>query len=226
VKSAAPWFIAVAMVSGCAPAASKSNAFEANIPLHPITAEPATISFHFERGMSASSQEPEPEDLPLVAAIWPDGQILWSADRVSGGSPYSAARVTTSEVAELVEHLRAWIEECPAESRSYRIPDAAHQELTLLEGDRLSGLASCIDLFEIQPNLVATDHGIEGLEGRDRSTIVTAQSQAHRDLRRTWKRCVDAVLATIPPGGKPSPHPAFVYVHWSAQEGRQWTIPR
>ena len=211
-----------AILLGCTDTPAEEPEFETNVPLHPTTREPAVISVHLHPGMSDGPEE----ELPLVAALWSDGSIAWSADRVGGGKPYSFSRVSAQSLNELLATLHSRIDELPDDGRSYWVFDAWHQKLHVLDLGRLSGLASCIDLFEENPNLVATEYGIASLEGRDRTGVLAEQSPEHRRFRAVWKECLDAVLHSIPETQESVVQESFEYVHWGSRTGRGNLIPR
>ena len=57
-----------------------------------------TAARPIERADSVLAIYPEdlgraPRDPALILAIWPDGQIVWSKDRLKGGAPYYAGRI-------------------------------------------------------------------------------------------------------------------------------------
>jgi hypothetical protein len=81
-------------------------------------------------------------------------------------------------------------------------------------------MASSIEGFERNPGLVATDHGIELLQGRDRGEVIATQSEAHRHLRASWGNAVESLSLLIPASGEHLDKQAFDYVHWDSHSGR------
>ena len=81
------------------------------------------------------------EHLPLRAAVWPDGSVVWgTGDEDSGGRPYRTAHVSPSDVLALASRVRAVIEVLPSERRANTAPDAGYDELAVDvdgEGSRL-----------------------------------------------------------------------------------------
>ena len=74
------------------------------------------------------------------------------------------------------------------------------------------GLSSCIPCFEDDPRLVATDSGIEPLDGRDRASVIASQNPALREFRKTWDECVSMVHSLVPAEGAPLEVDHFEYV--------------
>jgi hypothetical protein len=148
---------------------------------------------------------------PLLIAAWADGTICWSRDRLRGGAPYTSARIDPIRLHEVLERLRSKLEPEPARGRLKGAPDASILELAVLADDGVFGLASNIPFFETNPRLVVTDHGIEDLEGRDRASVMAAQSPALSEFRRTWDECVALVWSLVPEQGEPLAVERFEY---------------
>jgi hypothetical protein len=160
------------------------------------------------------------EVLPLRVALWADGTLCWSGDLQHGGAPYSVTHIEARQVGELLERLRTLLDDRSEGVRSYVVPDSESSQLAILDGQHLLGMASCIEAFETNPALVATDHGIESLQGRDRGEVIAAQSGAHQRLRTSWGKAAEALSSLIPPSGERLDEQAFEYVHWDARSGR------
>jgi len=45
-------------------------------------------------------------DPALVVALWPDGYVVWSADRIRGGKPYHAARISPDTLSKFVARIQ------------------------------------------------------------------------------------------------------------------------
>jgi hypothetical protein len=198
----------------------RKAAFEADIPLHPHSGEPALVSLHVQPGTPPPGTAEPHEVLPLRAALWADGALCWSEDLQQGGAPYSVTHVASRQVAELLEKLRPILDDKTETLRSYVVPDSECSQLAVLDGQRLLGMAFSIEAFEGNAGLVATDHGIESLQGRERAQVIAAQSEAHQRLRASWAEAVAALSSLIPASGERLDKQAFDYAHWDAQSGR------
>jgi hypothetical protein len=177
--------------------------------LRPHGREPALISLSSLCG----SRPPETEDgrAPLFVALWADGTLCWSEDRSGGGAPYRTARLPVERVEELHSKLCTGLEPEPARGRLYGVHDHSITDIAVRCGSRVLGLSSCIESFESDPRLVATDHGIESLEGRDRTAVLAQQSPAMRQFRELWRECVDLIWSAVPDIGDPLQVDHFEY---------------
>src|SRR5258705_202643 len=203
----------------------REEKFEANIPLDPRSGDPALASLHVERSLPMPGIAEPTEALPLRVALWADGTLCWSGDLQRGGAPYSVTHVEPRHVAELLEKLRPILDDRAEDAQSYVVPDSESSELAILDGQHLLGMASSIESFERNPALVATDHGVESLQGRDRGQVIAAQSASHQRLRASWGKAVGALSALLPPSGERLNKQAFDYVHWDSRSGRGAPIP-
>jgi hypothetical protein len=199
---------------------SREEVFDANIPLHPHSGEPALASLHVERASPLSGLAEQSEALPLRIALWADGTLCWSGDLQHGGAPYSVTHVGASQVTEVLEKLRSILDVRVGSAPSYVVPDSETSQLALLDGQQFLGMASSIEAFERNPDLVATEHGVDSLQGRDRREVTAAQSGAHQRLRTSWGKAVEALSSLIPPSGERLDEQAFESVHWDARSGR------
>jgi hypothetical protein len=153
------------------------------VPVDAKTGAEASIALWATAGHSA------PVANRLVLAAWPDGRVIAGGDTLLGGAPYVRGVVDL----ELVERARRQIEAATADPsvRSFAVPDSSCRHLFVaVEGPDRS-LDSAIELFERGPDLVATDHGIEPLEGRNREAVIARQSAGHRAMRSAWSQCVE-----------------------------------
>jgi hypothetical protein len=132
--------------------------------------------------------EPRPG---LVLAAWPDGRFVVGDDPLIGGAPYHEGRATPEQVAR----TRARLEEATAQTtrKSFAIPDSGCRQLFVSCAGPDRSLDSAIELFESNSLLVATDHGIEALDGRRREDVIERQSEEFRAFRAAWSRCIEAL---------------------------------
>lgn len=159
-----------------------------------------------------------PEPRTVVVAIWADGTIIWSGDRSRGGAPYFLASLPVGSVTQLLFEQHARL--VATTRKEFVVPDSEYAEIALVQGDRLAALKSCIPVFESDQRLVATDHGIEALDGRERAAVLATQSREFREFRDAWTRCADALLAAIPPSGDRIGLESFRYAEAISLESR------
>src|SRR5688572_20891566 len=73
------------------------GANEPKLPLRPITDADTVLAVYREQGGIASKGASA-----LVLAIWPDGTVIWSEDRLAGGAPYRTGTVDRKKVKALL----------------------------------------------------------------------------------------------------------------------------
>jgi hypothetical protein len=142
--------------------------------------------------------------LPVVAALWPDGRIVWSQSRTNGGPPYRQGRVVPEKLASLLDTLeREGAFKDPARFRSSVGPDAAYTVIAINDGQRRLRLTSWHELYEQNTNLVVTAAGIGSLHGAKREDLMRDQPEWYLRFRSTWSEIRQAVEALIPKTGEP-----------------------
>ncbi len=140
----------------------------------------------------------------IIVAVWKDGQVVWGEDPASGGPPYYVANVDPSRVNELLDSL-AKIGLFSSPANRYRLnfgPDASFTAITCLHGDLRQQLESWHEGAERHPNNVATDWGLESLNGRNRSEVLAACPRDYRKFRQIWSEARKLLIEVIPPSGK------------------------
>jgi hypothetical protein len=145
---------------------------------------------------------PSTEKDALITAIWPDGTIVWSENSVEGGGPYRAASLETAKVEELVGRLwRLDLLSKPGINRMMLGPDTSCTVIAVAHGSRFEQCASWHELFELNPGLVATDRGIESLQGRTREQALADSSPDYRQFRHEWGQAREIIGEYIPESG-------------------------
>src|SRR6267378_4256032 len=80
----------------CAPAFAGDE-----VPTRAIERADSVLSIYPENwGLGARQRVPA-----IILAIWPDGQIVWSTDRVNGGPPYFSGKVDPADVVVVLADL-------------------------------------------------------------------------------------------------------------------------
>ncbi|MDM8006579.1 MAG: carboxypeptidase-like regulatory domain-containing protein [Phycisphaerae bacterium] len=148
------------------------------------SAAPAVVIYYCAAGMRS-----EPAESSVIVEVWPNGQIAWSDNLVSGGSPYKRGSVKAERIGGVIESLAAdRVFEDGSLLRGSFGPDSDYLVIRVFDGSKQIELASWHELFEANPNLVATSRGIEPLKGRNRSEVLAADSKEYRRFRAVWDR--------------------------------------
>jgi hypothetical protein len=131
----------------------------------------------------------------VVVAAWSDGRVVFSQDRSSGGAPYARTQVDPVEIARILARARAALVEL--KDAGTLIPDAGYTSILLSAPEPGIVVSSAHEDFEANTNLIATEHGIEALDGRDRETVNHAQSPRFRAFRAGWQDATQAIRGLI-----------------------------
>lgn len=181
-----------------------SRRIDVQVPVHPESRLPAAVAVyvrHYGIKMGPDGSLAANDDC-LIVSIWRDGRIVWSEDSTDGGGPYYEGFLKTAEVEELVDRL--WQLDLLSKSGVNRMmlgPDASCTVIAVAHGSRLEECASWHELFEQNPGLVATDRGIESLQGRTREQAIAASSRDYRQFRYEWNQARKIIAEYISESG-------------------------
>ena len=134
----------------------------------------------------------------LVLAVWSDGRIISSADRLTGGQPYFESRVDPQAVADLLQTLTAIALKSGVASVSYAGPP--DHATTVIQGRTADGriyeLSSWHELAEESGEWIVTERGSVKLEpGHSPQQVLhdnsSEQYTKFRDLWSTVRRTIN-----------------------------------
>jgi hypothetical protein len=140
----------------------------------------------------------------IIAALWADGRIVWSATATYGGPPYREGKFPTEKLTKLLDRLAirdAFTDKALA--RAWFGPDAAYTTIVIRQGQRRLEMRSWHELAERGTNLVALASGITLLRGRNRENLLQSEPPEYRRFRETWSEVRRAVSELIPETGEP-----------------------
>jgi hypothetical protein len=183
----------------------------------------------------------------LILAIWPDGSVVWSTDRLGGGPPYRTGTVDPKRVTALLSAFEK--DGAFADEKLKRPRFNSHMSfMTILvkSGKRQLKMQSCHELGEASGNLVDTGLGPSWLEGRSKladlipsdSKPIAGKLVRKRDSRDSWSwqeepakpqdgaaapPGLDELLATYRKFGLPLPPAEAKLVHFEHGRGSGWS---
>ncbi|MBI5387843.1 MAG: hypothetical protein HZA90_24540 [Verrucomicrobia bacterium] len=155
----------------------------------------------FTTGAGRPRPNPGPK---ILAALWSDGMVVWSASRIEGGPPYQRGRFARAKLDSLLQGLEqkgAFTN--AALARGWLGPDASFTTIAINDGPRRLRMRSWHELSGQRTNLVVTAHGVELLGKRDREQVMREQPASYRQFQSTWSEIRQAVAALIPEAGEP-----------------------
>ncbi len=139
----------------------------------------------------------------LLAAVWPDGRIVWSHDKTHGGKPLWHAKVDPAQVKSLLEDLeKDKIFSDRHMQKNYLVGDIQRYTIRLHHKNQNVTFHSCHELFERNPSIVVTAKSVESLEGRTREQVLAEQPADFRRFKSTWNKIRTAVRNWTPEKGK------------------------
>lgn len=140
----------------------------------------------------------------LVAALWGDGKIIWSDQRIAGGPPYFHGRFDAKKLEALLGSLQSQSALTNAAfPRLWFGPDSSTMRIAVNDGQYHLALESWHESFEQSSNLVATAQSVRSLEGRSRDEVLREQPADYRQFRSAWREIRDKVAEMTPAQGEP-----------------------
>lgn len=164
----------------------------------PESGDPVLAIYPEDHGMG----ERDPES--LVVAIWTDGRVVWSKDRLNGGAPYLAGRIDAEDVRSLLSRFEQdglFADETLGNARFG--PDSAYTTLLVRSGKKQLQMKSWHEVFEANGKAVAGRHGVSGLEGRRRLEALRNEPADYLFYRFVWSETRGRIIDLIPNEGKP-----------------------
>jgi hypothetical protein len=178
------------------------------------TGEPATVAVYVTAARGGTEEKgPMPW---LLTAVWPDGRVVWSDDRVEGGRPYRCGHVAAGPVRALVARLDALAADGRVPSEFHHVgPDYPRQILQFRAPDgRVYGLGSWHELLEAGGGTVMTDRGNIKLRPGEtpEQALREHATEPYRRMRRVWAALRRAVSDAVPTAGHAAPENVVRFV--------------
>lgn len=128
-----------------------------------------------------------PEKEPgIILRVRADGSAIRSQNDLIGGGPYTAFQVSKDELRQFFAEMEA-ANVFDEDGIKMNIgPSASYTEVVLRDHGHRVCFMSWHEWAEDNPGLVATEHGIQPLDGRDRQQILAEQGQAYKAFRLKW----------------------------------------
>jgi hypothetical protein len=170
------------------------RADEPKVRARPITEAESVLAVYREDWGLASSGGPA-----IILAAWPDGQIVWSKDRLNGGTPYFAGSVDPKKVAALLsrfEKVGLFADE--KLNRAHFGPDSQFNTVLVKSGKKQVKMQSWHELNEVSDNIVADHRGAVLLEGRRRLDELRKAPADYLFFRAVWSETRTELSDLIP----------------------------
>jgi hypothetical protein len=172
---------------------------------------PAFIIYFDQRGAALipiiKSDEPicfkDIEIYQIIIALWKDGTIIWSDNRICGGSPYKIANISFFKVDKFmksIEELKIQESNIPLRHSG---PDAAYTVIRAVLKNQEVEMASWHDAEEkTRDDVVGTSYGLQFIgKGKTRESILAREPKEYLEFLRIWNEVFNSALSLIPDKG-------------------------
>ena len=135
----------------------------------------------------------------LIVAVWDDGTIIWSKNRLEGGTPYFTGKVDPVKVTDLLTQMeKQGIFTDKNLQRSHWGPDSKFSEILIKYRKKTLNIRSWHELYEAGGKTVATSSGLEPLNGRKIETVLQNEPKEYQDFRSMWSKLRQQITGLIP----------------------------
>jgi hypothetical protein len=188
------WLSSVLCVSCVAMAAEDGG------QIRPITKAKSIIAVYREDWGLLSAGEPG-----IILAAWPDGNVVWSANQLKGGTPYFQGHVEPKRIAALIQQFdKDGLFDDSKLNQSNFGPDSQFITLFIKAGRKSVKMGSWHELFEDSGKLVVDHNGVSSLEGRRRLDILRKAPADYLFFRLVWSETRAKITDLIPAEKKKS----------------------
>lgn len=141
----------------------------------------------------------------MILAIWADGQVVWSDDRLKGGPPYRTAKIAAKRFEALLQALaHDGIFADKDLSNANVGPDSAFTTIVIRSGSLQLEMRSWHELYEANQKTAAASGGIVPLDGRRRLDVLKGDTSKYLFYRMVWSEIRLSAAHLIPSNGAPA----------------------
>lgn len=145
-----------------------------------------------------------PARLPaLILAIWPDGHVVWSKDRLKGGAPVFFGQIDREIVSSLISRLEHdGIFSDKSLNNANFGPDSVFTTLLVRSGKKELRMQSWHEVSEADGGARAGRRGVSGLGGQRRLEALREEPADYLYYRFVWSETRGRLIDFIPNDGK------------------------
>jgi hypothetical protein len=138
----------------------------------------------------------------LIMSVWGDGSIVWSNDRIKGGSPYFKSKVDPKDVSATLKRLVSiGAFDVPRLGQANFGPDSQFTTILVQTDGKELKMDSWHELYESNGKVIAADHGLTGLGGKKLLQTLAEQPADYLHYRMSWLELKLAATNLIPSSG-------------------------
>ncbi len=148
----------------------------------------------------------------IIIAVWEDGTMIWSENKVGGGPPYLTATVDSRQLEDFLTSIGEIADSLPSGIRTdYRGPDSAATTIVANGGECQVYWHSWHEVWEATGRSVSVNGYIRPLPpGQSAEEVRTSESSPeYLQFVNVWEEVKTAALSLIP---RPPPEPDEIAV--------------
>lgn len=140
----------------------------------------------------------------LIIAAWPDGTLVWSADRLKGGAPFRTGKTDPNQVTALLARLeKEGLFQEKLIPTIYYGADSAFNTVLVKSGKQKIELRSWHELGETSDKYVADSFHIYTLQGKTRLATLKECPKDYLLFRMVWNDIRRRLSDLIPAESQP-----------------------
>jgi hypothetical protein len=192
--------VACVAAFGCggSPPSTLSPAFSEFMPVaQPANEPPLCAMWLVKPGNRVIGPGEKDDPLGPAVCIWDDGRVLWNPTNPWSRDAVVCGTLTPEQVRDVHQRVLEGFRALGNVRTSHYPPDSSYLAIFARDGDTYRVLKSTHDLLA-SGDLIATDHGIEALNGRDRAAVLAGTPPEYRHFLEQWAVCRDALTPVRP----------------------------
>jgi hypothetical protein len=136
----------------------------------------------------------DPQGPYLILAAWPDGTVIWSENRGSGGPPYYTAKIPVEKFQARIKRIdeAGFFYDTEFNGKGYFAYDAGEVNMVVNAGEKKFKSYSALEIFEGPPD-----------ESRLKVTSLKHEDAARLRFRLYWNELRNHMMALTPAKGEP-----------------------
>ena len=174
-----------------------SNGGSSKDELIPISSAEQVVTVTTHDWGRASDGQPK-----LVVAVWSDGVIVWSKNRIAGGAPYLRGKIEPTSCSTLLkrlDHDGYFANE--SLSQTHFGPDSQFTSILIKNENKKIEMQSWHELFELSGKIVCTSSGATGLKGKRLESLANATKE-YVHYRLAWAELRLMINQLLPTTGQ------------------------
>lgn len=168
--------------------------------LRPVTEADSVLAVYTENWELGAKPETR-----LILAVWNDGYVVWSEDRLRGGAPYHTGRTDPKRLDSLLSGLEQkglFADKSLADWQAG--PDSEFTTILVRFKKKELAMKSWHELAESEAGVIAAAHGLTGLNGQRLFQVLKKQPPDYLVFRYIWSDIRARAAELVPSADKPT----------------------